>query len=480
MVMKMKYHSNGTEDKMKARLAAGGHRQIQSDGTDNASPTVDMTSFFTILAKASFEKSHMMTLDVKGAFLKSTLPNKNQYMRLSREYASALVESDGKFKDYLNRDGTVLVRLVKALYGLKEAAQLWYINIRNSLVEFGFEQSIHDKCVFMWKRYVGKPVLCTLHVDDMFITANDKKDLDLISNYLKGKYEEITIKKGSKLEYLGMSIESDPISGRIAVSQLGYIDDLINKYGVIGTSKTPSTLDLFKLDSNPLDLVLVDSTLYLSKVMSLMYLSKRSRPDILKEVVFCSTKAVKPTVGDMKRVERIFKYLNGTKFKRLEFAVTDLRVCASVDASHLCHPDAKGHGGAIISLGKHGGTIYAKSFKLKHVCLSSCEAELVAGHEGIQRGLFVRNLLVEFGYDVGPLELFQDNKSTIDLLNNDMSNSFKTKHINVRYFYAKELKDKGELKITQLPTEEMIADLLTKPKDGTSFKILVDWVLNVW
>jgi hypothetical protein len=297
---------------------------------------------------------------------------------------------------------------------------------------------------------------------------------------LKRLYKDITINNGDKISYLGMTVESDPSSGRIGVSQSGYVADMLKKFQVYGTATTPSTLDLFKNSKDPQDLILVDTKSYLSKVMSLMYLAKRTRPDILKEVVYASTKAVNPTIGDEKIVNRILRYINGTKSRRLEFEVKDLRACANIDASHLCHPDTKGHGGVVISLGRHGGTIYAKSFKLSNVTLSSCESELTAGHEGIQRGLFVRNLLVEFGYDMGPVELLQDNSATIDLLTNDMSNSFKTKHINVQYFYAKELMDKKELIITKLPTEKMIADILTKPMVGAQFNQMVEWILNTW
>jgi hypothetical protein len=61
-----------------------------------------------------------------------------------------------------------------------------------------------------------------------------------------------------------------------------------------------------------------------------------------------------------------------------------------------------------------------------------------------------------------------------------MSNSFKSKHISVRYFYAREKIDSGELKIIKLPTEKMIADVLTKPMTGVKYKIMVEWLLNTW
>jgi hypothetical protein len=317
-------------------------------------------------------------------------------------------------------------------------------------------------------------------VDDMFFTADCEADLIEINDYLKKEYKEITIQSGDEINYLGMTIKRDPKSGRIAVSQYGYIDSMMDKFSIKGKATTPSTMDLFKDYSEKQDLRPVDKTDYISRVMSLMYLAKRTRPDILKEVVYASTKCVNPLEGDLKKVNRIFSYINSTRGKCLEFKVTKLSVFAYIDASHMCHPDSKGHGGVVITLGPSGGTIYAKSFKIKSVSLSSCEAELAAGHEGIQRGLFVRRLLLEFGYDMGPVKLFQDNEAAIKLLNDNMSNSFQSKHINVRYFYAREKMEKGELKIIPLRTEKMIADILTKPMTGPKFTVMVDWLLNTW
>jgi hypothetical protein len=81
---------------------------------------------------------------------------------------------------------------------------------------------------------------------------------------------------------------------------------------------------------------------------------------------------------------------------------------------------------------------------------------------------------------MGPVKLFQDNEAAIKLLNDNMSNSFQSKHINVRYFYAREKMEKGELKIIPLRTEKMIADILTKPMTGPKFNVMVDWLLNTW
>jgi ribonuclease HI len=179
----------------------------------------------------------------------------------------------------------------------------------------------------------------------------------------------------------------------------------------------------------------------------------------------------------MKRIDRVLKYLNGTKLKEMVFMVTDLEVYAYIDASYAIHQDGKSHTGAVISLGKTGGTVWTKSSKQKIVTLSSTEAELVAVHEAMQRGLWIRELLLEIGIKCGPVQLFQDNESTIHLIKNGAV-QYKSKHINVRYFSIKEQIDNNIVQVSYLPTDLMKADILTKPLFGAKFIQMQQWILN--
>jgi hypothetical protein len=69
-----------------------------------------------------------------------------------------------------------------------------------------------------------------------------------------------------------------------------------------------------------------------------------------------------------------------------------------------------------------------------------------------------------------PLIITQDNQSTIRLLLHGRPLSQRTKHIDIRYFFLKEKIDSGELIIEYLCTEDMIADILTKPTQGALFR----------
>jgi hypothetical protein len=86
------------------------------------------------------------------------------------------------------------------------------------------------------------------------------------------------------------------------------------------------------------------------------------------------------------------------------------------------------------------------------------------------------------GYTVPPALIHQDNLGAMALLEKGRSTSSRTRHINIRYFFLKERIDAQEIKVVHLPTEDMVCDVLTKPKQGAAFRKdiarLMNWPLE--
>ena len=64
-------------------------------------------------------------------------------------------------------------------------------------------------------------------------------------------------------------------------------------------------------------------------------------------------------------------------------------------------------------------------------------------------------------------------------MNGKASSSKRTRHFNIRLFYVKKLVERGEVSIRYCPTEDMIADYMTKPTVGKKFQTLRDYVMNL-
>ena len=125
-----------------------------------------------------------------------------------------------------------------------------------------------------------------------------------------------------------------------------------------------------------------------------------------------------------------------------------------------------------------GDAIVSSSIKQQLNTRSSTEVELVSVDDMAAKILWVKIFLGSQGVEVGSC-LHQDNQSTILLEEKGMASAGKrSRHINVRYFFIKDLVKKGLVEIDYCPTGEMVADYLTKPLQGTRFLRFKDRILG--
>ena len=134
---------------LKGRLCADGRREDISMFLEGelAAPTVQILSLFSMMSIAATKNYHVMTFDIGQAFLNANIENE-VYVRLDKKLVDLLISINPSYKPYQSEHGTLVMRLLKALYGTKEAAKLWYDHFSNILLEYGYRKSELDKCVF--------------------------------------------------------------------------------------------------------------------------------------------------------------------------------------------------------------------------------------------------------------------------------------------------------------------------------------------
>ena len=125
------------------------------------------------------------------------------------------------------------------------------------------------------------------------------------------------------------------------------------------------------------------------------------------------------------------------------------------------------------------GCFYAKSKGQKISTTSSCQAEVVALAKGLQQSIYSSYFLAGQGYKIPPIIVNQDNHSTIKLISNGKSNSELTRHIQIGYYWVKDLINRGLITIEYCPTEVMIVDFFTKPIQGTLFNQMREKVTDI-
>jgi hypothetical protein len=482
MFLKEKYLPNGEFDKLKSRLVGGGNDQdlnLYSESS-TSSPTISTMSALVIATIAAKESRHVAIIDIPGAYLQTELPTDSPpiHMHLDPTMTSFLIKIDPSFQKYVRPNGSSIVQLTRALYGLVESAKLWYNNVSATLINNGFIPNPHDNCVFN-KQYNGNQITIGIHVDDFIVTCVDIDGLEHVKHILTAKYGHptpIQFKAGKILSYLGMTLDyTEP--GVVRISQHGFVNDLLHSYSVTGAASTPALPNLFVIDTTSPPLDTPSRATYHSIVASVLYLAKRTRPDLLLAVSFLSTRVQKSTEQDRIKLDRLLRYINSTKQLILKLTTNNFTVVLYADASFGIHHDAKSHTGTIITLGN--GALFGKSARQSIVTKSSTEAELVGLSDSLGQALWLRNFLIAQGYDVQlPVHACQDNLSTIALTAKGKSTSDRTRHIGIRFFWIKDLIDRKEVSLQHISTHDMMADILTKPLQGIQFVRLRDLILG--
>ena len=135
-----------------------------------------------------------------------------------------------------------------------------------------------------------------------------------------------------------------------------------------------------------------------------------------------------PTEEGWGKLTRVLQYLNGTKTSTLQLGCTlPVKVHTSIDSSFNPISSWKFRSGVCLSLGR--GVLYSKSTMQKINSTSSCQAELVALAKSLKQSIFLSYFLTSHGYPLLSVEVSQDNKSTILLIENGHSTLELTRHI---------------------------------------------------
>ncbi len=110
-----------------------------------------------------------------------------------------------------------------------------------------------------------------------------------------------------------------------------------------------------------------------------------------------------------------------------------------------------------------GGSISHSSRQQQIIALSFCEVEYMALSEAAKEAIWVDRFLHELGFrDDQSVHLYANNKDAIDLITNPLFHK-RTKHIEIRWHWIREVVEKGKIFIHYLPTKEMLVDGLIKP-----------------
>jgi hypothetical protein len=283
--------------------------------------------------------------------------------------------------------------------------------------------------------------------------------------------------------------------GQVKISMVNYVKEIIeawdkapqldsdgfttviSKRGKKG-KKCAAPEDLFKIDEAATKLNQDEAKAYHNITAKSLYVTKRARPDVLLAVAFLTTRVRGPDVDDWKKLRHMVEYLRGTCNLPLVLGASNKGVLSwYVDASFTVHPDMRGHTGGALTLGRGCPVLACTKQKLN--TRSSTESELVGVNDLMPVILWVRLFMKAQGFKVVDNIVYQDNQSAILLERNGRASSSKrTRHIEIRYYFATDRIAKKDISVEWCSTSKMLADFMTKPLQGKVFTKLRDIIMG--
>ena len=364
-----------------------------------------------------------------------------------------------------------------------QSSLLYYKKFRKDIESIGFEVNPYNPCVA--NRIVkGKQHTVSWHVDDLKAshqdsTVKDKFEKWLDKTYASNEIEKLKVVRGKRHDYLTMVLDFS-IPGVLQVDMTDYVKGMIADFPeeLSGKTKAPWNENLFKVDPTsklPND---KQAKLFHTFVMKGMFLCKRGHQDIQPAIAFMATRVTEPNEGDWKKLVKMMNFLKATKDEIPVMSCDNTNsIKWHVDAAFAVHKGMKSQTGATMTLG--AGTITSISTKQKVNTHSSTGSELVAHDDVVSKILWSKQFVEPQGFKVEANIIYRDNTSAMKLEENGKASSGKrTRHFDIKYFYITDLINRNEIQIVCCPTEEMIADYMTKPLVGAKFAKFCNIIMN--
>lgn len=429
-----------TIERFKARIVIRGFEQKEGIDYDKIfAPVVSHVTVRAFLTHAAVRDMEVHHIDVKTAFLHS---------ELDRELYCEPPEG-------INNGETVW-KLLKSLYGLRQAPLCWHKRLCEILLNYGFVQGKVDQCVFVRKTESGETYIL-VYVDDILAASSTTELTKNFKNYLKS---QVTIRDLGKVkQFIGLQVEHIPEKKCYTLSQEKLITDYVKEFNLSETRPIRRLPEVEHMRPGVDCLNSKEQTKYRQLVGGMLYITNLTRPDVCFVVNYLSRFMQKATKVHLQNAEKALTYLNNTKDRKLHLGNLDdsLLKCFS-DASFT--REEKDQSGIIITY--HGSIIQWISRKQENYNQSSTEAEYCALQLAADECLWLRQLLIDWNVTVkDPTVILEDNKQVIKLVHNGQVNT-RAKYLAVKLRVLHDLIVKGFIDVQFIPSKGQWADMLTK------------------
>ncbi|CAI7888236.1 unnamed protein product [Closterium sp. NIES-53] len=440
----------GSPPVFKARYVARGFSQRQGvDYFQTFSPTPKITTLRVLLHVAAQRDYELHSLDVSTAFLQGSLHEEIWLRRPPGFTGSFPVGTQWSLR--------------RPVYGLRQAPREWHDTLRTTLAALGFAPSTADPSLFLRTDTSLPPFYILVYVDDLVFSTADTAGLAHVKSELQKRHTCTDL--GELRSYLGLQITRDKAQCTITLTQSHMVQQVLQRFDFTYSSPQATPLSTrHSLSALPSDESVEPSGPYPELVGCLMYLMTCTRPDLAYPFSILA-RYVAPgrhRPEHMAAAKRVLHYLCSTSGLGLVLGGwSPVVLTGHADASWVDDlATQRSSQGYTFSLGS--GSVSWRSTRSSSVLSSSCEAEIYAGAMAALELCWLTYLLTDLGEPPrSPPVLYVDNKAMLALCREHRL-EHRTKHIALRYFLARELQQRGQLRLAYVASEANTADIFTK------------------
>ncbi|CAI7742333.1 unnamed protein product [Closterium sp. NIES-54] len=353
--------------------------------------------------------------------------------------------------------------LRRPVYGLRQAPREWHDTLRTTLAALGFAPSTADPSLFLRTDTSLPPFYILVYVDDLVFATADTDGLAHVKSELQKRHTCTDLRE--LRSYLGLQITRDRAQRTITLTQSHMVQQVLQRFDFTYSSPQATPLSTrHSLSALPSDESVESSGPYPELVGCLMYLMTCTQPDLAYPLSILA-RYVAPgrhRPEHMAAAKRVLRYLCSTSGMGLVLGgrrpvVLTGHAGASWADDQTTQRSSQGYS---FSLGS--GSVSWRSTRLSSVLSSSCEAEIYAGAMAAQELRWLTYLLTDLGEQPrSPPVLYVDNKAMLALCREHRL-EHRTKHIALRYFLARELQQRGQLRLAYVASQANTADIFTK------------------
>jgi hypothetical protein len=169
----------------------------------------------------------------------------------------------------------MVCKLLKSLYGLKQASKQWHEKFDRTLTSFGFVMNEAHKCVY-YRYGGGEGVILCLYVEDILILGTSLDVIKETKDFLSNNFEMKDLGEANVILNIKLLREGN---GRITLVQSHYVENVLSRFGYSECEPALTSYDPSKL-SKKKQRMFRDQLRYYQIIGSLMYLASATRPDI--------------------------------------------------------------------------------------------------------------------------------------------------------------------------------------------------------